>query len=58
VKKRRLLFFLAVILVVEAAVVLAAPGRIPRFARILTAATNVIAAAAIWLLSRQAGADR
>jgi hypothetical protein len=53
VNKKRTLLFVCAILIIEAAVIVALPARIPRSARALTAATNVIVAATIWLLARQ-----
>jgi hypothetical protein len=53
VRRKRILLIVTGILVIEAAVILAIPARVPRSARVVTAATNLIAAAAIWTFARQ-----
>jgi hypothetical protein len=50
---RRTLLLIAAALLVEAIAIVAFPSRIPRPARAMIAATNGIAIAALWLLSRQ-----
>ena len=50
---KRTLFIVATVLLAEAIAVVALPLRIPRPARAIIAATNAIAIAALWLLSRR-----
>ncbi len=50
--KKRTLIILIAVLVAEAAAVMAFPARTPRPARVLTAATTLMLAAALWLMSR------
>jgi hypothetical protein len=53
VYKKRTLYLIAAFLLLEAAMIVALPSRVPRAVRALTAAINFLAAAALWLLSRQ-----
>jgi hypothetical protein len=50
---RRTLLIIAAALLLEAIAVVAFPSRIPRPARAIIAATNAVAIAALWLLSRK-----
>ena len=56
--KKRTLLLLSGFLLLEAAVFLVLPSRLPRPARVIAAAVNAAAAAALWLLARQRPADR
>ena len=51
--KKRTLYLIAAFLLLEAAMIVALPSRVARPVRVLTAAINLLAAAALWLLSRQ-----
>jgi hypothetical protein len=52
-KKKGLLVALIALLVAEAVLIVLLPAKIPRAMRALTAATNLIAAAVVWLAIRQ-----
>jgi len=52
-KKKGFLISLIVLLVAEAILIVLLPAKIPRAIRALTAATNLIAAAVVWLAIRQ-----
>jgi hypothetical protein len=51
--KKGFLLSLSAILVAEAILIVLLPAKIPRAVRAVTAATNLIAAAVIWLMVRQ-----
>ena len=53
INKKGFLLSLAAILVAEAILIVLLPAQIPRAARAVTAAINLIAAAVVWLLVRQ-----
>jgi hypothetical protein len=53
VYRKRTLYFIAALLLIEAVLIVALHSRVPRSLRALTAGINLIAAAALWLLSRQ-----
>jgi hypothetical protein len=57
-KSKRLVRTIVALLVVEAVVIVVLPVRIPRPARMITAAINLIAAAALWTAARQRASGR
>jgi hypothetical protein len=57
-KNRRLVWTVIALLAAEAVVIVALPSRIPRPARVVTAAVNLIAAACLWTASRQSSPGR
>ena len=53
IKKKGFLLSLVALLVAEAILIVLLPAPIPRAVRAIAAATNLIAAAVVWLMVRQ-----